>query len=173
MADEKQYIINLRREFIKAPSYKKSMKAVKAIREYIMKHMKSDNVKICKELNLKIWEHGCKNPVHKIKVKAIKEEDHILVQLPELDFPKKKEKKIKTEKKEGLAGKLQEKLEGIHNKDEMKKETEDKKQEKIEPETEAPSKELKNVKAKSEQVVKERRVVEAGKSHNEKKVRNF
>jgi ribosomal protein L31E len=171
--EEKQFIINLRREFIKAPNYKKSMKAVKAIREYVTKHLKNNNIKICPELNLKIWEHGNKNPIHKIKVKTKQEEDYILVQLPELDFPKKKEKKIKTEKKEGLVGKIQEKLESAKEKDEIKKETEDKKKEEIKPEQKAPSKELKRSKAKSENIIKENKPAESGKMHNEKKVRNY
>lgn len=171
--EEKQFIINLRREFIKAPSYKKSMKAVKAIREFVMHHMKAQDVRVCTELNRKIWERGSKNPIHKVTVKVKQDGDVLWVQLPEFEFPKKKEKKLKAEKKEGLAGKLQEKLEEAHNKDEMKKVAEDKKLEEHKHVELEPSKELKKTKAKAAKTTKEGKPAETGKKQNEKKVRNF
>ncbi len=86
MAEEKIFIINLRREFSKKPNYKRSKKAVTAVKEYIQKHLKVDDVKIGKNLNLKIWERGRKNPPPKIKVKAVVEEDIAYVELPEFEF---------------------------------------------------------------------------------------
>lgn len=103
MADEKQFTIPLRREFSKGPSYKRSEKAIKAIREFIERHMKTDNVKIGKNLNLKIFERGRKNPPPRIKVKAVKEENLVRVELPEFPFElkvEKKEKKKETKTKE-------------------------------------------------------------------------
>ena len=47
---ERVYNIPLRREFIKTNSYKKTKKAVKAVREFISKHMKCDNIKIGQQL---------------------------------------------------------------------------------------------------------------------------
>ncbi|MEK6834958.1 MAG: 50S ribosomal protein L31e, partial [Nanoarchaeota archaeon] len=73
MAEERIYTIPLRREFLKAPSYKRSKKAISAIRIFLSKHMKVEEVKIGKYLNLEIFKHGRKNPPSKIKVKAIKE----------------------------------------------------------------------------------------------------
>ena len=70
---ERVYNVPLRKEWLKAPKYKRSKKAVNALREFISKHMKSDNVKIGKHANLHIWKHGIKNPPHHIKVKAIKD----------------------------------------------------------------------------------------------------
>ena len=95
MADEKQFTIPLRKEFSKAPSYKRSEKAIKAIREFIERHMKTDDVKIGKNLNLKIFERGRKNPPPRIKVKAIKEDKFVRVELPEFPFDIKVEKKEK------------------------------------------------------------------------------
>ena len=116
MAEEKQFTIPLRREFIKAPSYKKSERAIKAIRNFIEKHMKSDNVKIGKYLNLKIFERGRKNPPPRVKVKVLKEEKLVRVELVEYPFDvqkkdhkeKKKEEKIEETKE---APKLEEKAE--------------------------------------------------------------
>ena len=101
MAEEKQFTIPLRKEFSKAPSYKRSEKAIKAIREFIERHMKTDEVKIGKYLNLKIFERGRKNPPPRIKVKAIKEEKFVRVELLEFPFETKKQQKEekKTQKK--------------------------------------------------------------------------
>ncbi|MGC8929807.1 MAG: 50S ribosomal protein L31e, partial [Candidatus Woesearchaeota archaeon] len=72
---ERTYNIPLRKEFMKVPKYKKAKKAVKAVKEFLSRHLKQDDldkIKIGEKLNLKIWEHGIKNPPHHIKVNAIK-----------------------------------------------------------------------------------------------------
>lgn len=75
MVLERTYIIPLRREWLKVPRYKRAKKASTAVREFLAKHMKSDNVKIGNGLNMELWKHGMKNPPHKIKVSVIKEDD--------------------------------------------------------------------------------------------------
>ena len=88
---ERNYNIPLRRETLKAPSYRKAKKAITAIREFVSRHMKSDNVLIGRYLNLKIWEHGIKNPPHHVKVTAVKDDKgKVLVELT--DAPKEKPK---------------------------------------------------------------------------------
>ena len=67
MATERNYIIPLRREWLKTPRYKRSKKAVAAIRQFLSKHMKSDKVKLGRNLNLAVWADGIKNPPHKVK----------------------------------------------------------------------------------------------------------
>ena len=93
MAEEKIFIINLRREFLKKPHYKRAKKAVKAVREFISRHLKVNEVNIGKYLNHKILERGTSNPPSKIKVKAFVEEKIAYVELPEFEFniPKPKE----------------------------------------------------------------------------------
>ena len=58
---------------MKAPSYRKTKRALKAIKEFLIRHMKAEEVKIGKYLNLELWKHGRKNPPPRIKVKAIKD----------------------------------------------------------------------------------------------------
>ena len=53
---ERTYTIPLRREFQKAPKYKRAKKAVTAVREFMQKHMKTENVLIGPKLNIKLWE---------------------------------------------------------------------------------------------------------------------
>ena len=69
---ERVYVVPLRSEFSKVPEYKKTKKAAKALKEFVAKHMKSDNVNIGKELNNFVWKHGIRNPPHHIKITAVK-----------------------------------------------------------------------------------------------------
>ncbi|MBI2656908.1 60S ribosomal protein L31 [Candidatus Woesearchaeota archaeon] len=108
---ERIYNIPLRRETLKVPLFRKANKAVKTVREFISKHMKSENVLIGKYLNLKIWNHGAKNPPHHVKVNAVKDDKgKVFVEL--VDAPKeipKAEEKKKTAKKEEKEAKAEEK----------------------------------------------------------------
>jgi len=77
MADkdtERKYVVPLRREWLKVPTYKRTRKAVKALREFIAKHMKTDTVKIGKHLNKKMWYSGTRNPPGKVEVIAYRKE---------------------------------------------------------------------------------------------------
>jgi large subunit ribosomal protein L31e len=73
---ERSYNIPLRREWLKSPKHRRSKKAIKAVREFLAKHMKADisEVKIGKHLNEDVWKYGIKNPPHHIKVNAVKED---------------------------------------------------------------------------------------------------
>ena len=96
---ERTLTINVRNKVIKVPAYRRAKKAVTAVREYLQRHMKSDNVKLGKYLNLKIWEHGIKNPVTRITVLAKKDDKGtVTAELP--NIPVKKQKPQKTTEKE-------------------------------------------------------------------------
>ena len=72
---ERTYNVPLRKEFMKSPRWKRTKKAVKALREFAAKHMKSDKVKVGKYVNLELWKHGIKNPPHHVKVNCTKDEE--------------------------------------------------------------------------------------------------
>ena len=100
---EREYIIPLRREYMKVPRYERTGKAIKAIKKFIAKHMKVperdiDKVKIDKYFNNEIWSRGRKSPPAKIRVKARKEGDIIkvdFVEIPEyVKFLKSKNEKF-------------------------------------------------------------------------------
>ena len=71
---EQIYIIPLR-EVKKAPRWKRSQRAIKDIKQYLKKHMKSDEVKLDSSINERIWERGSEKPPRKIRVRAMKFED--------------------------------------------------------------------------------------------------
>jgi len=91
---EREYVVPMRRGFLKVPCYRKAKKAVMVLKEFIAKHMKVENrdvrkVKLDMYLNEEIWHRGIKNPLHKVKVKAKKINGIVYVELAEVpDFVK-------------------------------------------------------------------------------------
>lgn len=101
---EREYTIPLRSKYKHVARYKKTPKAVKSIKEFLVKHMKVYDrdlrkIKIDKLLNEALWFRGIKKPPHKIKVKATKDVNGIvLVELADLTG-KLKFKKLREDKK--------------------------------------------------------------------------
>ncbi len=86
---EREYIIPLRREWIRVPYYERSGRAIKAIKKFIAKHMKIldrdvEKVKIDVYFNNELWFKGRANPPAKVKVKAKKEGDIVKVEFAEI-----------------------------------------------------------------------------------------
>jgi large subunit ribosomal protein L31e len=144
----KEFVIPLREKCRVVPRYKKTNKAVKTVKEYLVRHMKIRDrdlrkIRISKYLNEFLWGRGIKNPPHKVKVKALKEGDIVRVEL--VDFPKKLElKRAREEKVDRVAAEAAKK----------KKEAAKPKQEKKPEESEE---------KKTEEKEKKEAVVEAGK----------
>jgi large subunit ribosomal protein L31e len=99
---ERTYTIPLRREWLKSVKYKRAKKAVRAINEFLAKHMKVDveNVRIGKYLNLIVWSHGIKNPPSRVKVNVTKDDKGIVrAEMVGAPVEKKKEEPKKAAKK--------------------------------------------------------------------------
>src|SRR3989344_3337139 len=72
----------LRKEYLKVQNWRRTEKAVSALRKFIGHHMKSENVKIGKEVNEFLWHHGIRNPPHHLKVNAVKDkEGKVMIEL--------------------------------------------------------------------------------------------
>ncbi len=177
MADlERIYNIPLRREWEKAPRYRRAKKAVKAVKEFLARHMKVydrdlEKIKIGRWLNMHIWQQGIKKPPAMVKVKATKEGDVVRAELVEL--PKKAKREAEKEAKEkaegekkkkeketvklkvpftGKKAKEEEKKEGVkpeEKKEEVKEE--EKLEEKVEVKTEEKKEEKKEVKTEAKE----------------------
>jgi len=112
---ERKYIIPLRQEWLKVPIYSRTRRAVKAVQKFISKHMKTEDVRIGKYLNLKLWERGNRHPPHKIEVIAEAKTDKVdgkevkYVKVEIVGAPKEKPKETKKKK---LVDKLKEKIAG-------------------------------------------------------------
>ena len=129
---EREYIIPLRNKWKKVPRYKRANRAIKAIKEFLVRHMKVrdrdlDKVKLDKYLNEFVWTRGIRKPPIKIKVRAIKEEGNLvrveLSEMPEkMKFKQARLEKI--EKKAAEIGKKRKKEERLEEKTGEKKEEE-------------------------------------------------
>lgn len=187
---ERNYIIPLRREYQKAPIYARTKKAIKAIREYLQKHMKHEDVKLGRRLNMYIWQNGNRNPPHKVEVVADvykdKDVEYVMAELAGHSLEELKPK-VEVKKASGIAGKLEEKLSGDKKVIEKKKigaKKSDKQvieaEKKVEEQKEAVKLEMEKplekskekvaeVKQESKEVKQEQKVVRADKSEPVKK----
>ena len=135
---EREYIINIRREVGKAPIYKRAKKAIRAVKEFLVRHMKVRDrdlrkVKLDRYLNEYLWARGIRNPQTRIKVKVVKEGDIVRVELAELPVGL-KFKKLREEKREEKGAEVAKKKKGEKKTEETK--PEEKTEEKIEEEKE-------------------------------------
>jgi large subunit ribosomal protein L31e len=69
--NEQIYIIPLR-DARRAPRWKRSNTAIRDIRKYLSKHLKSTDVKLNRTINERVWDRGSKNPPPRIRVRAMK-----------------------------------------------------------------------------------------------------
>ncbi|OGJ11936.1 hypothetical protein A3K62_01470 [Candidatus Pacearchaeota archaeon RBG_16_35_8] len=135
---EREYIINLRRKVNGVPIYKRTPKAIRTVKEFLVRHMKIrdrdlNKVRLDRYLNEFLWARGIKNPMTRIKVKAIKEGDIVRVELAELPVGL-KFKKLREEKREERGAEVAKKKKGEKKTEETK--PEEKTEEKIEEEKE-------------------------------------
>jgi len=150
---ERTYNVPLRREWLKSPKYKRAKKAIAALKKFLAKHTKSDNIKIGKYANLEIWKHGIKNPPHHIKVEVVKDKEG-LVSAEIVGAPKEKkvEKKAAPKKKDETKTKFEQEISKL--KDKTKKVMSEKATEAVKAEKEE-IKELKEEKPKTPAPAKE------------------
>ncbi|MDK2790661.1 MAG: large subunit ribosomal protein L31e [Methanothermococcus sp.] len=83
MEDERIYTIPLRDVINKSKTTKRAPRAIRKIREFLKRHMKSDVVKLDNSINEKVWERSLNKIPAKIRVKAIKEGDVVKATLIE------------------------------------------------------------------------------------------
>jgi len=72
---ERIMTVNLRKKFIKKPKWRRANIAVRTVEDFVKRHMKTDTVKLSKEVGEKIWSRSREKPPNKIRIKAIKKED--------------------------------------------------------------------------------------------------
>ena len=117
---EREYIIPLRAKWQHVARYKRTNRAVKAIKEFLVKHMAIrdrdlNKVRIDKLLNEFMWQRSIQNPPNKVKVKAVKQEGIVRVELAELPTNL-KFKKTRLENRDRKAMEVAEKKKSIMEK---------------------------------------------------------
>ena len=169
---EKEYIIPLREKIRVSPRFKKTPKAVKTIKEFLVKHMKVydrdlNKIKIDKYLNEYLWFRGIRKPPYKVKVRARKEGEIVkveLVDLPEkLKFKKAREEKREQKGAETAKKKKEEKKPELKKPDEEK--SEDSPRDDSGESKKSEDKDKDGVEDKKEESEKKSAVVEAGEKY--------
>ncbi|RZN35290.1 MAG: 50S ribosomal protein L31e [Methanosarcinales archaeon] len=76
MEKEQIYTIPLR-SVKRTPRWRRSKRAIKDVRAYLVRHMKADieNVKLDRTINEALWRRGAQKPPRRIRVRAIRFED--------------------------------------------------------------------------------------------------
>ena len=148
---EREYIVPMRKGFMNVPHYRRAKKAVKTLKEFMVRHMNIRDgdlrkVKVDIHLNNEIWFRGIKKPLSKIKVRAKKVDDIVYVTLSEpADYVKFKmareakavaEAKVVGDKKQ-MTGKTKEKVDADKDKDGVDDKVEEKEDVKSEAEKDA------------------------------------
>jgi len=139
---EREYNVPLRKGWLKVPKYKRGAKAVKTLKEFLVRHMKVYDrdlrkIKLDILLNNEIRFRGMKKPPAYIKVKAKKFDNGIvkveLAELPDkIRFQKEREEKKSSEIKKKVETKAEErnKIEETTKKEEKEESSDDKEKEK-------------------------------------------
>ena len=76
--DERIYIIPLAKAR-RGPRNKRAKKAIRYFREFMERHFKPESLIISQEVNEKIWARGIQKPPRKIKIRATKNIDGLVV----------------------------------------------------------------------------------------------
>lgn len=76
--DERIYVVPLAKAR-HGPRNKYAKKAIRYLREYMMRHFKPESLVISQEVNEKIWERGIQKPPRKLKVRCTKNVDGLVV----------------------------------------------------------------------------------------------
>jgi len=117
---EREYVIPLRQKWKNVARYKRTNRAVKAVKEFLVRHMgirdrDLNKVRIDKLLNEHLWHRSIQNPLSKVKVKAVRENGIVKVELFELPQSL-KFKKIRLENRDKKAAEIVEKKKSMMEK---------------------------------------------------------
>jgi len=116
---KRSYNVPLRREWLKVPRHKRAKKAMKALKQFLVRHMKGEQemIRIGPYLNEYVWKDGMKNPPHHVKINTEKDEEGLV--MAELEGKPMFELKKKEEKKEKSA--IEQKIESVIGKKDSSK----------------------------------------------------
>ena len=81
IVEEKFYNLNLRKIW-SSPREKRTPRAVRFLRDYVARHMKTEEVAISEEANSMLWKRGISKPPRKIRVRAVKDKDGRVIVFP-------------------------------------------------------------------------------------------
>ncbi len=81
VVEEKLYTVNFRKAWI-APRGKRVPRAVRMLRDFVKRHMKTEDVIISNEINEKLWSRSVKKPPRKLRVRVVKDKEGNVIVYP-------------------------------------------------------------------------------------------
>jgi large subunit ribosomal protein L31e len=81
IVSEKMFTINLGRVWVAKPK-RRAPRAINTVKEYMKRHMKSDDIVITNEVNEQIWSRGIEKPPRRVKVRAVKDNENRVIVFP-------------------------------------------------------------------------------------------
>jgi len=82
VVEEKVYTIPLRHVWVVTPRGKRAPRAVRDVRNYVARHMKSEEVAVSNEINSELWGRSINKPPRKITVRAVKDKEGKVIVYP-------------------------------------------------------------------------------------------
>jgi len=76
---EKVFVINIRKGILEKPRWERSKHAVRFVRNFLKKKMKTDKIKLDNSISQAVWARGATKPISKIKVQVEKDEEGVAV----------------------------------------------------------------------------------------------
>jgi large subunit ribosomal protein L31e len=77
IVEDRLYTIPLRRAWIGSIK-KRTPRALRVLREFVRKNMKTENVLIDSSVNQKLWSRGIEKPPRKIRVRVLRYRDDVV-----------------------------------------------------------------------------------------------
>jgi len=82
VVEEKIYTISLRHAWVVTPRGMRAPRAVRDVRDFVSRHMKSDDVSVSNEINSVVWSRGINKPPRKVTVRAVKDKEGKVIVYP-------------------------------------------------------------------------------------------
>lgn len=73
IGEERIYVIPLRK-VKQVPKMKRSPRAMREIRSFLVRHTKTDMINLDKSINEHVWSRGIQKPPSRVRVRVVKEE---------------------------------------------------------------------------------------------------
>jgi len=81
VVEERLYTVPLRRAWI-APRGRRTLRAVKILRDFVMRHMKTEDVALSNEINEEVWVRSIEKPPRRIRIKVVKDKEGKVIVYP-------------------------------------------------------------------------------------------
>ncbi|RLI04805.1 50S ribosomal protein L31e [Candidatus Bathyarchaeota archaeon] len=81
VVEERFYVIPLRKAWI-VSRLKRTPKAMRVLKEFLKRHLKTEDFRINGSLNRFIWSRGIEKPPRKVRVRVVKDKEGIFTVYP-------------------------------------------------------------------------------------------